>query len=164
MCPPSSTLSVPLALAPEVSCVQDMVGWTERQAAEIDLIREIEAGNNAGKLRQRIELQRPAAGEAAGGMVEIAMIGRDSIAGGSSALDGKIALNRVMVQIAGAGSVLDLEHLRGLAATSDAFRTALIRYDQLILVQAQQSAACNVSHTMARYLRRPPRPRPMQKS
>jgi hypothetical protein len=85
---------------------------------------------------------------AEGDTVEAAMIGRDSIASGSAALDGKVALNKAIVQIAGSASVLDVEHLRTLADASVAFRTCLGRHDQMILVQAQQSAACNINHTV----------------
>ena len=91
---------------------------------------------------------------ATGENVEAAMVGRDSVAGGSSALDGKVALNKAIVQIAGEGSVLDLPPLRRLAAASVEFRTTLIRHDQLILVQAQQSAACNIIHTVEARLAR----------
>jgi CRP-like cAMP-binding protein len=91
---------------------------------------------------------------ATGEMIETGMVGRDSLVGGSSALDGKISLNKGIVQIAGAASVLKLEHLRSLADASIAFRTMLIRHEQLILVQAQQSAACNISHTLEARLAR----------
>jgi CRP-like cAMP-binding protein len=91
---------------------------------------------------------------AEGEMVEAAMIGRDSIAGGSSALDGRVALNKAIVQIEGNGSVLELEHLRRLADASVELRTTLIRHDQMILVQAQQSAACNISHVVEARLAR----------
>jgi CRP-like cAMP-binding protein len=89
-----------------------------------------------------------------GETIETGMVGRDSLVGGSSALDGKVALNRAIVQIAGEASVLDLSHLRKVAEKSIAFRTTLIRHEQLILVQAQQSAACNVSHTLEARLAR----------
>ena len=82
------------------------------------------------------------------------MIGRDSLIGGSSALERKVALNRAIVQIAGEASVLDLDRLRSVADKSIAFRTTLIRHEQLILVQAQQSAACNASHTLEARLAR----------
>jgi len=91
---------------------------------------------------------------AEGDTVEVAMIGRDSIASGSAALDGKVALNKAIVQIAGSASVLDVEHLRRLADGSVAFRTCLGRHDQMILVQAQQSAACNINHTVDERLSR----------
>ena len=86
--------------------------------------------------------------------VETAMVGRDSVVGGSSAFDGQVALNKAIVQIAGEGSVLDIPPLRRLATASVEFRTTLIRHDQLILVQAQQSAACNIIHTVEARLAR----------
>jgi CRP-like cAMP-binding protein len=89
-----------------------------------------------------------------GETIETGMIGRDSLVGGSSALDGKVSLNRAIVQIAGIGSALELDHLRRLADASVAFRTTLIRHEQLILVQAQQSAACNITHTLEARLAR----------
>ena len=49
---------------------------------------------------------------------------------------------------------LDLDRLRCLADKSIAFRKTLIRHEQLILVQAQQSAACNVSHALEARLAR----------
>ena len=89
-----------------------------------------------------------------GETIETGMIGRDSLVGGSSALDGKVALNKAIVQIPGEASVLDLGHLRSIADKSSAFRTTLIRHEQVILVQAQQSAACNVSHALEARLAR----------
>jgi CRP-like cAMP-binding protein len=93
-------------------------------------------------------------GLAGGETVEAAMVGSDSFVGGSAALVGKVALNKAIVQIGGSGSALEIGHLRGLANASVEFRTALIRHDQLILVQAQQSAACNISHTVESRLAR----------
>jgi CRP-like cAMP-binding protein len=91
---------------------------------------------------------------ASGETVETGMVGRDSLVGGSSALDGKVALNKAIVQIAGEASVLDLDCLGGIADKSTAFRTTLMRHEQVILVQAQQSAACNVSHALEARLAR----------
>ena len=93
-------------------------------------------------------------GLASGDMIETGMVGRDSLVGGSSALDGKVSLNTAIVQIAGSGSSLKLEHLRDAADASITFRTTLIRHEQMILVQAQQSAACNASHTVETRLAR----------
>ena len=87
-------------------------------------------------------------GLASGDMIETGMVGRDSLVGGSSALDGKVSLNTAIVQIAGSGSVLNLDHLRAAADASISFRTPSIRHEQMILVQAQQSAACNISHSL----------------
>jgi hypothetical protein len=82
------------------------------------------------------------------------MVGRDGIVGGSAALDGKVALNRGIVQIEGAASILDVAILRKAAEQSLTFRTALIRHEQALFAQAQQSAACNASHTVEARLSR----------
>jgi CRP-like cAMP-binding protein len=91
---------------------------------------------------------------ATGETIETAMIGRDSVAGSSSAFDNKISLNRSVVQVAGTASVLDVGHFSALAEGSDAFRAKLARHEQLILAQAQQSAACNATHSIEARLAR----------
>jgi CRP-like cAMP-binding protein len=91
---------------------------------------------------------------AGGQTVEAAMIGRDSMLGGSSALDGQVSLNKAIVQLPGAGVTLDVPHFRQLAEKSPDFRTVLIRHEQVLFVQAQQSAACNASHTLEARLSR----------
>jgi CRP-like cAMP-binding protein len=91
-----------------------------------------------------------------GAMVEAAMVGRDSVFGASAALDGLTALTDAIVQQPGSASILDVEVLRSAAEQSLAFRTTLMRHEQALFAQAQQSAACNARHTvearMARWL------------
>ena len=82
------------------------------------------------------------------------MVGRDSLVGGSAALDGRIALNRGIVQVEGTASILDVKTLREVADQSVAFRTTLIRHEQALFAQAQQSAACNASHSVEARLSR----------
>jgi CRP-like cAMP-binding protein len=89
-----------------------------------------------------------------GQTIESAMIGRDSVFGGSAALDGTIALNDAIVQLPGTASVLDIAQLRKAAEQSVTFRTALIRHEQALLAQAQQSAACNAAHPVEARLSR----------
>jgi CRP-like cAMP-binding protein len=84
---------------------------------------------------------------AGGGMVEVAMIGRDSVFGGSAALDGGISLTDAIVQLPGTASTLEVGVLRATAAQSLPFRTLLIRHEQALFAQAQQSAACNAIHS-----------------
>ncbi len=95
---------------------------------------------------------------ASGDTIESAMIGRESLVGASSGLNGQISVCKAIVQIAGTATVLDSHRLRSLADVSPACRTMLFRHEQLVLVQAQQSAACNASHTiharLARWLLR----------
>ena len=95
---------------------------------------------------------------AGGGMVEVAMVGRDSVFGASAALDGNISLTDAIVQLPGAASTLEVGILRTAAEQSIAFRTTLIRHEQALFAQAQQSAACNAMHSaearLARWLLR----------
>jgi CRP-like cAMP-binding protein len=91
---------------------------------------------------------------ASGDTIESAMIGRESLVGASSGLNGQLSVCKAIVQIAGTASVLDSHRLRSLADGSIACRIALFRHEQLVLVQAQQSAACNASHTIQARLAR----------
>jgi CRP-like cAMP-binding protein len=81
-----------------------------------------------------------------GETVEAGMIGRDGVVGGSAALDGAYALNQAIVQIAGPSCVIDIRHFRAAVEKSSSLRTLLYRYDQFVLAQAQQSAACIAKH------------------
>jgi len=83
-----------------------------------------------------------------GDSVEVAMIGRDGIVGGSSALDDGTAGCGAFVQMQGMGFTLEIGAARKMARESEAFRDVLIRHEQLILAQAQQSAACNAKHEL----------------
>jgi CRP-like cAMP-binding protein len=85
---------------------------------------------------------------ASGDMIEAAMIGREGVVGGLSALNSRISINRAVVQIGGTASALDVPLLAELAEKSPAFRTILIRHEHLLLAQAQQSAACNAAHSV----------------
>jgi CRP-like cAMP-binding protein len=91
---------------------------------------------------------------ATGETIESAMIGRDSLIGGSAGLNGDLSVCKAVVQIAGSASVVGADWLRSLTLTSAASRAALFRHEQLILVQAQQSAACNATHTVEARLAR----------
>ena len=83
-----------------------------------------------------------------GDMIETAMVGRDGVLNASSALDGRVSFNKAIVQLAGAASTLEVDRFRKLARESDAFLSLLIRHEQVLFAQSQQSAACNASHTV----------------
>jgi len=95
---------------------------------------------------------------AAGQTVEAAMIGRDSVYGGSAALDGGIAVNDAIVQLPGTATIIEVADLRKASELSAAFRTTLIRHEQAMFAQALQSVACNAAHSaesrLARWLLR----------
>jgi CRP-like cAMP-binding protein len=81
-----------------------------------------------------------------GNSVEAGMLGKDGVVGASAALDGPRALNRAIVQVAGGAMVIETARLRAAVAASAALREKLYQHDQLLWVQAQQSAACNALH------------------
>jgi len=83
-----------------------------------------------------------------GDMIETAMVGRDGVVNGTSALDGKVALHKGIVQVAGEASVLPSDTLRTLANEFEPLRSLMIRHEQVLFAQAQQSAACNASHSV----------------
>jgi CRP-like cAMP-binding protein len=91
---------------------------------------------------------------ATGEMIEAAMIGREGVIGGMAALDTEISVSRAVVQVAGSASTLDVEHARHLADHSMPFRAMLIRHEQVLLAQSQQSAACNAVHALEARLSR----------
>jgi CRP-like cAMP-binding protein len=81
-----------------------------------------------------------------GDMIETAMVGRDGVFNASSALDGKVYLNKALVQLAGFSSAIPVERLTEIADQFRDFRALLIRHEQVLFAQAQQSGACNASH------------------
>jgi hypothetical protein len=83
-----------------------------------------------------------------GDMIETAMVGRDGVVNGTAALDGKVALHKGIVQAAGAAFAIAPESLRSLADEFGPLRSILIRHEQVLFAQAQQSAGCNASHTV----------------
>jgi CRP-like cAMP-binding protein len=91
---------------------------------------------------------------ASGEMIEAAMIGREGLVGGLSALDSSITISRAIVQVEGAASVADVDHVRNLAEHNVGFRATLIKHEQVLLAQSQQSAACNATHTLEARLSR----------
>jgi CRP-like cAMP-binding protein len=91
---------------------------------------------------------------ASGEMIETAMVGRDGVVGGASALGTRVSLFKAIVQIAGSASVLDADRLSSAAEKSATLRATLFRNEQIVLAQAQQSAACNASHSVEARLSR----------
>jgi CRP-like cAMP-binding protein len=71
-----------------------------------------------------------------GEMIEAAMVGRDGVLGASSALDGKISLSRAIVQLPG----------EALLCEPAALLSLLVRHEQVVYAQAQQSTACMAAH------------------
>ena len=83
-----------------------------------------------------------------GMMIETAMVGHDGALNAASALDGKVSLNKGIVQVAGSAGTIEVNRFRRLANEFEPLRSLLIRHEQVLFAQSQQSAACNASHSV----------------
>jgi len=113
----------------------------------------------AGKSVQRVYFPHSGiislvASFANGQSVDMAMIGRDSVCGVWAALNGWILPTNAIVRLPGTASVLDADRLRFAADESAPFRDALLLHDEALLVQVEQSAACNAVHGLEARLAR----------
>ena len=83
---------------------------------------------------------------ATGEMTEAAMVGRDGAVGIASALDGKVAMSRAIVQLSGDAMVCDPAAFRGAALQSEGLIAKVMRHEQTLFAEAQQSTACMAHH------------------
>jgi CRP-like cAMP-binding protein len=81
-----------------------------------------------------------------GELVEAAMVGWDGVVGASAALDGRISLSRGIIQLPGDIVVCSIAGLKSAAMQSPTLLSLLIRHEQTVYAQAQQSAACFAAH------------------
>jgi CRP-like cAMP-binding protein len=81
-----------------------------------------------------------------GGIIETGMIGKDGQFGAGAALDHKLSLNYVVMQVAGDASIITSDRFRQLAQEHPSLREIAVCYEQFFLAQAQQTAACNAVH------------------
>jgi CRP-like cAMP-binding protein len=81
-----------------------------------------------------------------GEMVEAAMVGRDGVVGALAALDGKVSLTRAIVQVGGSGAACDVDAFKRVVLQSPTLLSLLLSHEQTVYAQAQQSAACNITH------------------
>ena len=89
-----------------------------------------------------------------GSMIETAMVGYDGVLNAAPALDEKVSLNKGIVQVAGSAGTIEANRLRRLANEFEPLRALLIRHEQVLFAQSQQSAACrsSVEARMCRWL------------
>jgi CRP-like cAMP-binding protein len=93
-------------------------------------------------------------GVSSGQFVEAGVIGRNSAVGIGAALDGAIAINEAIAQVAISGVAINTSTLRQLAAGSEALRISCARHEEMMLGQVQQVAACNAVHNLQQRLAR----------
>jgi CRP-like cAMP-binding protein len=83
-----------------------------------------------------------------GWAIETGMIGKEGVFGAAQAIDGKLSLNKVMVQVPGQASVVDAEHLKAVAQSSPELLALLVKYETFFVAQVQQTTACNALHSV----------------
>jgi CRP-like cAMP-binding protein len=83
---------------------------------------------------------------ASGEMTEAAMVGRDGAVGIASALDGKVAMSRAIVQLGGNAMICEQAAFRSAALQSERLIALVMRHEQTLFAQAQQSTACMAHH------------------
>lgn len=78
--------------------------------------------------------------------VETATVGREGAIGAVAGLGPRRATARAIVQVAGTGSRVPARQFQGAVRQSPLLRDFVVRYQEMLLHQAQQSTACNALH------------------
>jgi CRP-like cAMP-binding protein len=89
-----------------------------------------------------------------GQAIEIAVIGREGVAGGSVAAEGSRSFAQAMVQMAGEAWRIGTAPFLKLFEASKDFRTHVNRYQSVLALQTQQSASCHAFHSVEARLAR----------
>jgi CRP-like cAMP-binding protein len=89
-----------------------------------------------------------------GKAIETATVGREGMVGGMAGLGLHVATVRAIVQLPMFGSRISAPRLRKAAGASKSIADLCIRYNEVLLEQAQVTAACNALHSIeARFCR-----------
>ena len=83
-----------------------------------------------------------------GVIVETACVGRAGVIGASAGLGTRATSGRAVVQLPGKAAWLSAAHFHAAANQSEPIRDLIVRYNDLLLADIQQSVACNVLHHM----------------
>lgn len=89
-----------------------------------------------------------------GSEVEVGMFGCESVIGISALMGTKQSLNRIYMQLAGSGYISPIEAARTEFTRCEDFQRVALRYVQMQLIQATQTAACNARHNIEQRLAR----------
>ena len=87
-----------------------------------------------------------------GSAIEAGVMGRGDVLGASAAFGCERHVNTAVVQMAGSASVVSAIDLKKAAEASSDIRRGLADQVQLLLAQAQQTAACNTRHRISQRL------------
>lgn len=81
-----------------------------------------------------------------GNAVETATVGREGAVGAMSGLGPRHAFTRAVVQMPGSASQIATGKFQTIVRQSTAIRDIVVHYNEILLAQVQQSAACNALH------------------
>lgn len=81
-----------------------------------------------------------------GNAIETATVGREGAVGAMSGLGPRHAFTRAVVQMPGLASQISTGRFQAIVAQSAAIRDIVVNYNEVLLAQVQQSAACNALH------------------
>jgi CRP-like cAMP-binding protein len=81
-----------------------------------------------------------------GNAVETATVGREGAIGAMSGLGPRHAFTRAVVQMAGTAFQIATTKFQSIVEQSTAIRDIVVRHNEVLLAQVQQSAACNALH------------------
>jgi CRP-like cAMP-binding protein len=90
----------------------------------------------------------------AGHAIEIAVVGKDSVVPAVAGLGLSRAFSRAVVQGSGEASRIAVTALRHAVRDRPTLRELLLRHHELVLLQIQQTAACNAIHEVEARLAR----------
>jgi CRP-like cAMP-binding protein len=89
-----------------------------------------------------------------GNAIELATIGFEGAIGSLAGLGPRRSHTRAVVQVSGAGLRIPAVRFRKAAEESAAVRDIIVRYGEMLLIQVQQTAACNALHSVEERLSR----------
>jgi CRP-like cAMP-binding protein len=83
-----------------------------------------------------------------GEAIETAIIGREGVVGASVGIEGSQSFGQAIVQITGSAWQMSAAKFVAISKASASFRTLMNGYQSVVLLQAQQSAACHALHNV----------------
>lgn len=83
-----------------------------------------------------------------GEAIETAIIGREGVSGAAVGYNGSRSAGQAIVQIAGSAWQIPSARFSEVFRASEPFRALINKFQTVILLQAQQSAACHALHTV----------------
>lgn len=87
-----------------------------------------------------------------GQSVEIATVGREGAVGAMSGFGPSHAFTRGIVRVEGSAARISIAHFQEAMKKSAGLRETIVRYNEGLLAQVQQTAACNALHNLEQRL------------